>query len=183
VFERYTDKAQRVIFFGRYEAACFQSSFIEPEHLLLGILREDKALKERLEHGAAIERDIRQGLSASEDTLESALKNSSVVDLPLSVGAQRVLAYCVEEAERAQQRQISPLELLLGILRQTGTPAEKTLSGYGITLGTLRANAPPREAPSAVISALRKRFAPLASRLTPEIEPAVTFLFRPGEVE
>jgi ATP-dependent Clp protease ATP-binding subunit ClpC len=44
MFERFTEKAQRVIFFARYEAAQFGSPFIETEHLLLGVLREDKAL-------------------------------------------------------------------------------------------------------------------------------------------
>lgn len=42
MFERYTEKARRVIFFARYEASQFGSPFIETEHLLLGLLREDK---------------------------------------------------------------------------------------------------------------------------------------------
>jgi len=44
MFERYTEKARRVIFFARYEASQFGSPYIETEHLLLGLLREDKAL-------------------------------------------------------------------------------------------------------------------------------------------
>jgi Clp amino terminal domain, pathogenicity island component len=44
MFERYTEKARRTIFFARYEASQFGSSCIETEHLLLGLLREDKAL-------------------------------------------------------------------------------------------------------------------------------------------
>jgi len=41
MFERYTEKARRVIFFARYEASQFGSPYIETEHLLLGLLRED----------------------------------------------------------------------------------------------------------------------------------------------
>ena len=48
MFERYTEKARRVIFFGRYEASQFGSPYIESEHILLGILREDKAMTRRL---------------------------------------------------------------------------------------------------------------------------------------
>ena len=48
MFERYTEKARRTIFFGRYEASQFGSPYIETEHLLLGLLREDKALANRL---------------------------------------------------------------------------------------------------------------------------------------
>ncbi|MBZ5597034.1 MAG: hypothetical protein LAN83_01820 [Acidobacteriia bacterium] len=39
MFERYTEKARRVIFFARYEASEYGSPFIETEHLLLGLLR------------------------------------------------------------------------------------------------------------------------------------------------
>jgi ATP-dependent Clp protease ATP-binding subunit ClpA len=42
MFERYTEKARRVIFFARYEASQFGSPFIETEHVLLGLLREDR---------------------------------------------------------------------------------------------------------------------------------------------
>ena len=44
MFERFTEKARRVIFFARYEASQFGGSYIETEHMLLGLLREDKAL-------------------------------------------------------------------------------------------------------------------------------------------
>ena len=44
MFERYTEKARRVIFFARYEASQFGSPYIETEHMLLGLLREDPAL-------------------------------------------------------------------------------------------------------------------------------------------
>jgi len=44
MFERYTEKAGRTIFFARYEASQFGSPYIETEHILLGLLRVDKAL-------------------------------------------------------------------------------------------------------------------------------------------
>ena len=44
MFERYTEKARRVIFFARYEASHYGSPFIETEHLLLGIMREYREL-------------------------------------------------------------------------------------------------------------------------------------------
>jgi ATP-dependent Clp protease ATP-binding subunit ClpC len=44
MFERYTENARRTIFFARHEASRFGSFCIESEHLLLGLLREDKAL-------------------------------------------------------------------------------------------------------------------------------------------
>ncbi len=47
MFEKYTEKARRVIFFARYEASQLGSRCIETEHILLGLLREDKALASR----------------------------------------------------------------------------------------------------------------------------------------
>jgi ATP-dependent Clp protease ATP-binding subunit ClpC len=44
MFERYTERARRAIFFARYEASNYGSRYIETEHLLLGLLREDHAL-------------------------------------------------------------------------------------------------------------------------------------------
>ena len=41
MFERYTEKARRVAFFARFEASQYGSPYIETEHLLLGLLRED----------------------------------------------------------------------------------------------------------------------------------------------
>ena len=61
MFERYTEKARRVIFFARYEASQYGSPYIETEHLLLGLMREDKALANRFlrSHGSieSIQRD------------------------------------------------------------------------------------------------------------------------------
>lgn len=48
MFERYTEKARRVIFFARYEASQYGSPYIETEHLLLGLCREDRTIKRLL---------------------------------------------------------------------------------------------------------------------------------------
>ena len=48
MFERYTEEARRCLFFARYEASVFGDAEIDPEHLLLGILRQDPGLAQRL---------------------------------------------------------------------------------------------------------------------------------------
>src|SRR5207248_3054621 len=50
MFERYTEKARRVIFFARYEASQFGSPYIETEHLLLGLLREEQCFAAEILH-------------------------------------------------------------------------------------------------------------------------------------
>ena len=109
MFEKYTDKARRAIFFARYEASNFGSPHIEPEHLLLGLLREDKSFA-RLLPAAAIE-EFRQGLPQRE-------KISVSVDLPLSHPSKRVLSYAAEESEIMENQLIGPGHLALGLLRE-----------------------------------------------------------------
>ena len=81
MFERYTEKARRVIFFARYEASQFGSPYIETEHLLLGLLREDKALTNRFLRSHASIDSIRKQIEGRTPIREKA---STSVDLPLS---------------------------------------------------------------------------------------------------
>jgi ATP-dependent Clp protease ATP-binding subunit ClpC len=62
LFERYTERARRSIFFARYEASALFTSEITAEELLLGILREDKTVASRLGLDAliAIRREVEQ---------------------------------------------------------------------------------------------------------------------------
>ena len=114
MFERYTEKARRVIFFARYEASQFGSPYIETEHLLLGLLREDKALTNRFLRSHASVESIRKQIEAHTTIRE---KVSTSVDLPLSNECKRVLAYAAEEAERLGHKHIGTEHLLLGLLR------------------------------------------------------------------
>src|SRR6202453_4942606 len=135
MFERYTEKARRVIFFARYEASQFGSPYIETEHLLLGLLREDKALANRfLRSHAAIE-SIRKQIEAHTTIRE---KVSTSVDLPLSHECKRVLAYGAEEAERLNHKHIGTEHLLLGLLREEKCFAAEILHERGLRLSTIR---------------------------------------------
>src|ERR1700761_2224044 len=115
MFERYTEKARRVIFFARYEASQFGSPFIESEHLLLGILREDKELSHRFLSSQATFESLRRQIE-QHTTIRESIPTS--VDLPLSNECKRVLAYAAEEAERLAHKHIGTEHLLLGLLRE-----------------------------------------------------------------
>jgi hypothetical protein len=80
MFERYTEKARRVIFFARYEASRFGSPYIETEHMLLGLLREDKGLLRQLILNLSAE-SVRQQIESATLIRE---KIQTLVDLPLS---------------------------------------------------------------------------------------------------
>src|SRR6266513_2989182 len=135
MFERYTEKARRVIFFARYEASQFGSPYIETEHLLLGLLREDKALTNRFLRSHASVESIRKQIEGHTTIRE---KVSTSVDLPLSNECKRVLAYAAEEAERLSHKHIGTEHLLLGLLREEKCFAAEILHERGLRLGTIR---------------------------------------------
>ena len=135
MFERYTEKARRVIFFARYEASQFGSPYIETEHLLLGLLREDKALTNRFLRSHGSVESIRKQIEGRTAICE---KVSTSVDLPLSQESKRVLAYAAEEAERLAHKHIGTEHLLLGLLREDKCFAAEILHERGLRLSTLR---------------------------------------------
>jgi ATP-dependent Clp protease ATP-binding subunit ClpC len=135
MFERYTEKARRVIFFARYEASQFGSPYIETEHLLLGILREDKALSHRFLRSHSSFESIRKRIEAH-TTIREAVSTS--VDLPLSNECKRVLAYAAEEAQRLDHKHIGTEHVLLGLLREEKCFAAELLSERGVKLLPLR---------------------------------------------
>jgi hypothetical protein len=135
MFERYTEKARRTIFFGRYEASQFGSPYIDTEHLLLGLLREDKALANRFLLPQTSFDSIRKQIERHTVLRE---KVSTSVDLPLSHGCKRVLTYGAEEADRLNHQHIGTEHLLLGLLREEECLAAQLLGEQGLTLESLR---------------------------------------------
>jgi ATP-dependent Clp protease ATP-binding subunit ClpC len=136
MFERYTEKARRVIFFARYEASQFGAPAIEPEHLLLGLMREDKTLTARfLARAQASLEAIRKEIEGRAPLRE---KISTSVELPLAPETKRVLAFAHEESDRLQHRHIGTEHLLLGLLREERSMAAEILFERGLKLAAVR---------------------------------------------
>jgi ATP-dependent Clp protease ATP-binding subunit ClpC len=140
MFERYTEKARRIIFFARYEASQFGAEQIETEHILLGLMREDRSLAGRFfnqshHHAHTIIESIREEIRARTMLRE---RTSISVDLPLSVEAKQALAFAAEESTQMGHRHIGPEHLLLGILRAENSLAAKILFERGLRLSELR---------------------------------------------
>src|SRR2546430_10360099 len=135
VFERYTEKARRVIFFARYEASQYGSPYIETEHLLLGLMREDKALANRfLRQQGSIE-SIRKEIEARITIRE---RISTSVEVPLSAECKRIFNMAAEEAERLGVKHVGTEHLLLGILREEKCFGAEILMERGLRLPSLR---------------------------------------------
>jgi len=136
MFERYTEKARRVIFFARYEASQFGAPAIEPEHLLLGLMREDKTLTGRFFPRAQITIESIRREIEGRTLLRERIPTS--VELPLAPETKRVLHYSHEESDRLQHRHIGTEHLLLGLLREERSMAAQILFERGLRLAAVR---------------------------------------------
>jgi hypothetical protein len=135
MFERYTEKARRVIFFARYEASTLGTEYIDTEHLLLGFLREDKALIREVLLNVDYE-SAREKISEAVGPKKIDVPTSA--DLPLTEDAKHVLKYAAEEAERLNTKHIDTEQLLLGLVRDPRFASANFLAQFGVNLESLR---------------------------------------------
>src|SRR5881394_2821752 len=136
MFERYTERARRVLFFARYEASQLGSISIETEHLLLGLIREGKGLTSRIFARSHLSlENIRKEIEGRTVFRE---KVSTSVEIPFSAETKRVLQFAAEEADRLLHSYIGTEHLLLGILREERSVAASILMEKGMRLNTVR---------------------------------------------
>ena len=137
MFERYTERSRRVIFFARYEALQYGSQVIDPEHILLGLMREDKTLSARFfpfRHAITVDtirRDVEERI-----VLRDRIPQST--ELHLSAATKQILFYANDESRQLKNRHIGPEHLLLGIVREEKSIAAEILFGYGLRLSDVR---------------------------------------------
>lgn len=137
MFERYTEKARRTIFFARHEASELGSPYIESEHVLLGLLRENKALSSvLLANSSATVDEIRKQIERHTTVHE---KIPTSVDLPINKECQRILLHASVEAERLGHRYVGTEHLLLGLLLEKECYAAHLLNESGVSLEVARA--------------------------------------------
>jgi ATP-dependent Clp protease ATP-binding subunit ClpA len=129
MFERYTEKARRVIFFARYEASQYGSPYIETEHLLLGLLREDRALLRRFLGPSSVAADIRTEIERQITRRE---RISTYVEMPLTDECKKVLTLAAEESERLGHRHVETEHILVGMLRMEDSLAARLLRERGL---------------------------------------------------
>ena len=136
MFERYTERARRVLFFARYEASRLGSLSIESEHLLLGLIREGKGLVSRIFARSHLSlENIRREIEGRTAFRE---KVSQSVEIPFSPEVKRTLGHAADEADRLLHQHIGTEHLLLGLLREERSVAATVLKEKGMRLETVR---------------------------------------------
>jgi ATP-dependent Clp protease ATP-binding subunit ClpC len=135
MFERYTERARRVIFHARYEAGLLGSTTIESEHLLLGLLREDRNILSRFAPAVPPLESLRDELTAGITIREPATTTN---DVPLSDDCKQILVYATEEAANLTHLHVGTEHLLLGVLRVENCVAGRFLIERGLRLDLVR---------------------------------------------
>ena len=137
MFERLTQTAVRTLFFARQETSELGGTSIEPEHLLLALLRADKG---PIPHvlGVVAELSYTDARAKVRAYWSERQQVPTSVDLPLSDQTQRILDFATEEADRASLRYVGAGHLLLGLLREESSFAAGLLRSRGMTIERLR---------------------------------------------
>jgi len=132
MFEKYNEKARRILFFARYEASQMGSATIEIEHLLLGLLRENQGIISRLIGGLNIDiKEIRRIVYKNKK--EILASSPAKADLPLSSTSKRVLVLAHHEAEQLESKFVGPEHILLALLQEEDLNLQEQLREMGLT--------------------------------------------------
>jgi enamine deaminase RidA (YjgF/YER057c/UK114 family) len=136
MFERYSERARRALFFARYEATQLGSISMEPGHLLLGLIREPKGVMGLVFTRSGLSLELIRKEIESRTIFHEKIATS--VEIPFSAEFKRVLQHASAEADRLQDHHIGTEHLLLGILREEKSVAASILMEKGLDLGTVR---------------------------------------------
>ena len=132
MFEQWTEEARRVVFYGFLKARECGAESIMPEHLLLGMLRENAPLMQNLSVYQAV--DIEHLRERIVDLLPEAGEASFVSGLPLSPAAKRILEQAKDARARLKQENVMPEHVLLALIN-TGSyiPIRNVLAEFGFS--------------------------------------------------
>jgi quinol monooxygenase YgiN len=136
MFERYTERARRVLFFARYEASQLGSPAIQSEHLLLGLLRDGDGVTSRIFETAGLD-----SLAVHFEVGNAAADRPRIatsVEIPIAPDAKAALHHAVEEADALRHAHIGSEHLLLGLLHQPESTAGAILTRAGLRLAAIR---------------------------------------------
>jgi ATP-dependent Clp protease ATP-binding subunit ClpC len=139
MFEKFTEKAKRILFLARYEASQQGAKQIGTEHILLGLLKEGEDTTRELFTRANVSMDLLQGELERRGPAREKLSTS--VEIPFSEETKRVLQFAEEEGERLMHPNIGTEHILLGLLRLEESAAGRLLAERGMRLYAVREDA------------------------------------------
>src|SRR5437868_5963345 len=136
MFDRFTDRARRVMGLARQEAQRFNHEYIGTEHILLGLIQEGSGVAANVLRNLDIDLDkIRREV---EKIVQSGPSMVTMGQLPFTPRAKKVLELAVEEASNLGHNYIGTEHLLLGLIRENEGIAAQVLLNLGTKLEEVR---------------------------------------------
>jgi ATP-dependent Clp protease ATP-binding subunit ClpC len=135
-FERFSEGARRVLTRAQGEAQRLGHSYIDTEHILLGVAAEESGIAAKVLTNLGVSMNKIQ--AAVEFVIGKGERRASSGDVELAPGAKRAIEFAVDEARRLNSSYIGVEHLLLGLLRETEGVAFSVLESFGITLERAR---------------------------------------------
>ena len=135
-FEKFSERARRVLSLAQDEAQRFNHNYIGTEHILLGLVRETEGVAARVLSSLSV--DLSKVRSAVEFIIGRGEKPAQG-EIGLTPRAKKVVELAVDEARRMNHTYIGTEHLLIGLLREGEGVAAGVLESLGVTLDKVRA--------------------------------------------
>jgi ATP-dependent Clp protease ATP-binding subunit ClpC len=136
MFERFTDRARKVMALANQEAQRFNHEYIGTEHILLGLVKEGSGV------GATVLKNLDVDVKKVRLEVEKLVKSGpdmvTMGKLPHTPRAKKVIEYAIEEARSLNHNYVGTEHLLLGLLRETEGIAAQVLMNVGLRLEEVR---------------------------------------------
>jgi hypothetical protein len=129
-FERFTDRARKVMQLANQEAQRFNHEYIGTEHILLGLVKEGTGVAANVLKNLDI--DLRKIRLEVEKIVQAGPDMVTMGKLPLTPRAKKVIEYATDEARQLNHNYVGTEHLLLGLLREEEGVAAQVLMNLGL---------------------------------------------------
>src|SRR5436309_14072835 len=136
MYERFTDRARKVMQLANQEAQRFNHEYIGTEHILLGLVKEGSGVAANVLKNLDI--DLRKIRLEVEKIVQSGPDMVTMGKLPQTPRAKKVIEYSIEEARNLNHNYVGTEHLLLGLLREQEGVAAQVLMNLGLRLEDVR---------------------------------------------
>ena len=136
MYERFTDRARKVMQLANQEAQRFNHEYIGTEHILLGLVKEGSGVAANVLKN--LEVDLRKIRLEVEKLVQSGPEMVTVGKLPQTPRAKKVIEYSMEEARNLNHSYVGTEHILLGLLREQEGVAAQVLMNLGLKLEEVR---------------------------------------------
>jgi len=136
MYERFTDRARKVMQLANQEAQRFNHEYIGTEHILLGLVKEGSGVAANVLKNLDV--DLRKIRLEVEKIVQSGPDILAIGKLPQTPRAKKVIEYAMEEARNLNHNYVGTEHLLLGLLREQEGVAAQVLMNLGLKLEDVR---------------------------------------------